>query len=150
DRKGSKLFEQITQLEVYYPFRCEKEILVNNISEITACIPPHSVIIELGSGNSRKMRLLLDHLPQLAGYIPVDISKEYLADIEKQLSADYPDLFVKAVCADYTRPFQLPATERDFKYYIIFYPGSTIGNFEPDEARSFLKQMSRFLVTGGG
>src|SRR5699024_3426314 len=85
-----------------------------------------------------------------AGYIPVDISKEYLADIEKQLSADYPDLFVKAVCADYTRPFQLPATERDFKYYIIFYPGSTIGNFEPDEARSFLKQMSRFLVTGGG
>ncbi len=150
DERGSKLFEQITRLEVYYPARCEKQILRENIGEIAACIESDSVIIELGSGSSNKTRLLLDHLPRLAGYIPVDISKKYLADVEKQLNVEFPDLFVKAVCADYTQPFQLPPIERDFKYYVIFYPGSTIGNFDPDEARRFLKQISRFLVPGGG
>lgn len=150
DKRGSELFEKITRLEEYYPTRTEKKILRHNIEEIAECIGEHSVVIELGSGSSQKTRLLLNHIPNLSAYIPVDISDEYLQKVVQELRKEYPGLLIKPVCADYTQPFDLPEIERPFEYYVVFYPGSTIGNFRPEEARRFLKTIADFLVTGGG
>lgn len=150
DKRGSELFEQITRLDEYYLTRTEKKILRNNIDEIAGCIGENSVVIELGSGSSQKTRMLLDHLPDLSAYVPVDISEKYLGTVVRQLRKEYPGLLIKPVCADYTKAFDLPEIDRPFEYYVVFYPGSTIGNFRPEEARRFLKSIARFLVTGGG
>lgn len=150
DEKGSRLFEQITEVQEYYPTRTEREIMEQNISEIADVIGPESVIVEPGSGSSKKVRLLLDHLPEVSAYVPVEISQEYLAEVVRELRREYPDLLVKPVCADYTRSFKLPEINKPFDYYVVFYPGSTIGNFQPDEARTFLKMLSKFMVPGGG
>lgn len=150
DERGSLLFEQITHLEEYYLTRAERQIMQHNISEITDVIGKNSVIIEPGSGNSAKMRLLLDNLPELKAYIPVDISREYLGEIVEELRRDYPHLLIKPVCADYTKPFSLPKIEKPFDYYVVYYPGSTIGNFQPEEAQNFLEMLSKFMIPGGG
>ncbi|HYW35535.1 MAG TPA: L-histidine N(alpha)-methyltransferase [Balneolaceae bacterium] len=150
DKRGSKLFEKITRLPEYYPTRTERKILRDHIDEIARTIGPSSVIIEPGSGSSKKTRLLLDHVPDVVAYIPVDISQEYLGKVVQRLRKAYPSLIIKPVCADYTRSFQLPEIDQPFDYYVIFYPGSTIGNFHPDEAREFLRMLSQFMVPGGG
>jgi dimethylhistidine N-methyltransferase len=150
DERGSLLFDQITHLEEYYLTRAEREIMQHHIGEITDIIGDNSVIIEPGSGSCEKMRLLLDHLPELKACIPVDISREYLGEAVQELRNDYPDLLVKPVCADYTQPFQLPDIDVSFDYYVVFYPGSTIGNFQPSEAKDFLGMLSEFMVPGGG
>src|SRR5699024_9943851 len=90
DERGSRLFEQITRVDEYYLTRTEKRILQKNIDAIAGCIGRQSVLIELGSGSSRKTRLLLDHLSSLAAYLPVDISAEYLEEAADALRADYP------------------------------------------------------------
>lgn len=150
DERGSELFEQITHLDEYYPTRTEKKILQQHIDEITACIGDNSVLVELGSGSSQKTRLLLDHMPKLSGYVPVDISEEYLQKVVANLRSEYPELSIKPVCADYTKPFETPDLDRPFEYYVIFYPGSTIGNFRPERAREFLGTIAGLLVPGGG
>lgn len=150
DERGSELFEQITQLDEYYPTRTEQKIMRRNIGEIARAIGPESVIIEPGSGSSKKVRLLLDHLPDISAYVPVEISQEYLGKVVQELRQEYPDLLIKPVCADYTKPFQLPDIDKPFEYYVVFYPGSTIGNFEPDKAQNFLKLLGDFMVPGGG
>lgn len=150
DKKGSELFEQITHADEYYPTRTEKKILQNNIDEIAELVGSKSVIIELGSGSSKKTRLLLDHIPDISAYVPVEISKEYLQHVVQNLRQEYPGLLIKPVCADYTRPFEIPAIEVPFEYYVVFYPGSTIGNFRPERARQFLNTIAGFMVPGGG
>jgi dimethylhistidine N-methyltransferase len=150
DERGSLLFEQITHLEEYYLTRAERQIMQRHIGEIADLIGENSVIIEPGSGSCNKMRLLLDHLPGLAACIPVDISREYLGEVVQELRRDYPHLLVKPVCADYTQPFSLPEIDRPFDYYVVYYPGSTIGNFQPCEAQEFLKMLAGFMVPGGG
>jgi dimethylhistidine N-methyltransferase len=150
DERGSLLFDQITHVEEYYLTRAEREIMRQHIDEITDVIGNNSVIIEPGSGSCNKMRMLLNHLPALKACIPVDISREYLGEVVQELRRDYPDLIVKPVCADYTKPFQLPKIDVPFDYYVVFYPGSTIGNFQPREAQDFLKMLSEFMVPGGG
>lgn len=150
DERGSQLFEEITRLDEYYPTRTEHQIMREHITEIAAEIGPESVIIEPGSGSSKKVRLLLDHLPDISAYIPVEISQEYLSHVVKELRKEYPDLLIKPVCADYTKPFQLPGIDKAFEYYVVFYPGSTIGNFQPGEAQRFLQMLSGFMVPGGG
>jgi dimethylhistidine N-methyltransferase len=150
DERGSLLFDQITHLEEYYLTRAEREIMQHHIGEITGVIGNNSVLIEPGSGSCEKMRLLLDHLPELKACIPVDISREYLGEAVQELRRDYPSLLVKPVCADYTKPFQLPDIDISFDYYVVFYPGSTIGNFQPFEAKEFLGMLSEFMVPGGG
>lgn len=150
DERGSELFEEITKLEEYYPTRTETRILEENIEEIAGAVGEDSAIVELGSGNSTKTRLLLDHLEDISAYIPVDISEEYLMKTVRSLKEEYPELTIKPVCADYTKPFQIPPLEKSFEYYVIFYPGSTIGNFRPERAQKFLKTISRLLVPGGG
>lgn len=150
DERGSELFEKITGLDEYYPTRTEKKILKKNIDAITDRIGSDSVLVELGSGSSTKTRLLLDHLPDLAAYVPVDISQDYLLETVRSLKQEYPDLIIKPVCADYTKPFGIPDIGRPFDYYVLFYPGSTIGNFRPERAQQFLETISRLLVPGGG
>lgn len=150
DERGSELFEQITSLEEYYPTRTEKKILENHINEIAERVGSESVIIELGSGSSQKTRLLLDHLPDLSAYVPVDISEKYLQKVANDLREEYPNLPIVPVCADYTQPFDIPNIDRPFEYYVVFYPGSTIGNFQPHQAQKFLQSIARFLIPGGG
>ena len=150
DERGSELFEEITRLDEYYPTRTETRILEDHIEEIAEVVGEQSVIVELGSGNSTKTRLLLDHMSDISAYVPVEISEEYLMKTVRSLKDEYPDLSIKPVCADYTKPFRIPPIAKTFEYYVIFYPGSTIGNFRPERAQQFLKTISRLLVPGGG
>ena len=150
DERGSRLFEKITRLEEYYPTRTEISILQEHINSIAKCIGERAVLIELGSGSSRKTRLLLDKLPEMSAYIPVDISKEYLQQVAEQLQEDYPKLLIHPVCADYTTGFELPEIERDYNRQVMFFPGSTIGNFKPARARRFINHLGSLLAEGDG
>ncbi len=150
DERGSELFEEITRLEEYYPTRTEARILQEHIGEIARAVGEQSILVELGSGNSIKTRLLLDHMPDITAYVPVDISEEYLLKTVRSLKNEYPKLTIKPVCADYTKPFQIPPIAKPFEYYVIFYPGSTIGNFRPEKAQQFLDIISKLLAPGGG
>ena len=150
DEKGSQLFDEICELDEYYPTRTEIKILDDNIEEITSELGNESILVELGSGSSIKIRLLLDHLPTLSAYVPVDISKEHLIKSADCLKADYPGLKVYPLVADYTKEFQLPEIKDSFNGIDAFYPGSTIGNFTPEEARSFLKRISTACGVNSG
>jgi L-histidine N-alpha-methyltransferase len=149
DARGSELFERICELEEYYPTRCEAEILRNQAAEMAALFGPRCVLIEYGSGSSRKTRLLLDRLNEPAAYVPVDISAEHLLHSARALAIRYPGLAIRPVAADFTRSFSLPplpsATRR-----VVFFSGSTVGNFHPSEAVGLLTHIARLVGTGGG
>ena len=149
DARGSALFEAICRLPEYYPTRTEVAILEENAAEIAAQIGPHSRLIEFGSGASTKARILLEALDRPAAYVPVDISREHLRDAAISLAEDFPLLPVVAVCADYTRAFPLPPLPGPIGKRVGFFPGSTIGNFEPDAAVDFLTNYARILGPGG-
>ena len=150
DKRGSILFDEITRLAEYYPTRTEMQILENNIVEIGALLGEGTVLIELGSGSSRKIRLLLDNIPGLAAYVPIDISKEHLLTSSANLSNDYPDLEILPLVADYTQEFNLPEINKPYDHISAFYPGSTIGNFKPEDAKSFLHRISDIIGRNGG
>jgi dimethylhistidine N-methyltransferase len=149
DTRGSALFEAICRLPEYYPTRTEIAILQENAGEIAKRIGPHGRLIEFGSGASTKARILLQALDRPAAYVPVDISREHLRDAAASLAEDFPWLPVVAVCADYTRPFPLPPLPGPDGKRVGFFPGSTIGNFEPDAAVDFLTNYARILGPGG-
>ena len=149
DERGSELFEQICNLEEYYPTDAELEILEKYTEEISKAIGPNSLIIEFGSGSSRKTRLLLEELNNIEGYVPVDISKDFLHEEAEKLHEEFPDLEIKPVAADYTKPFELNMSAHAEKR-VIFFPGSTIGNFTPDQAKEFLFQSADLLNQSGG
>jgi uncharacterized SAM-dependent methyltransferase len=135
DARGSMLFEQICDLPEYYLTRTELGILEEHAAAMAERIGPAARLIEFGSGSSRKVRVLLEALKDPAAYIPVDISREYLRLAAESLAADFPRLDVAAVCADYREEFALPDTPRSRDgRAVVFFPGSTIGNFEPGEA----------------
>ncbi|GAA5521940.1 L-histidine N(alpha)-methyltransferase [Aliifodinibius salicampi] len=142
DEMGSRLFDQITRLEEYYLTRKEKEILQNNIDEIVDNIGTRAMLVELGSGSSQKTRLLLDQLDNLSAYVPVDISEKYLLKAVNELRLDYPRVTIIPVFADYTNTFRLPDLSGSYENQVIFFPGSTIGNFSPDETQQFLQTMA--------
>ncbi len=148
DERGSRLFDMICQLEEYYPTRTETKILSENIDEIISYIGDKCVLVELGSGSSVKIKLLLDHLKNLAAYFPVDISAEHLIKSTKLLQDEYSDLNVYPLAADYTRWFSLPEINEDYNSIDAFYPGSTIGNFTPKEAREFLGRIADICGKG--
>ena len=150
DKRGSLLFDEITRLDEYYPTRTEMQILENNIVEIGALLGEGTVLIELGSGSSRKIRLLLDNIPGLAAYIPIDISKEHLITSAANLADDYPDLEISPLVTDYTQEFNLPEIYKPYDHISAFYPGSTIGNFKPEDAKSFLYRISKLIGRNGG
>ena len=150
DETGSSLFDQICELKEYYPTRTEMKILRDNIEEITAQIGSEALLVEYGSGSSLKTRILLQHLDRLAGYVPIDISKEHLFQSAEDLSADFPHIPIHPLHADYSTPVELPVDRSDYKRTVFFFPGSTIGNFDPDEALAFLKRVSAAAGRGGG
>lgn len=149
DERGSELFEQICRLPEYYPTRTEIAILEENADEIAAQMGANARIIEFGSGASHKSRILLQALDRPAAYVPVDISREHLREAAASLAEDFPEVPVIAVCADYTRPFTLPALAGPAGKRVGFFPGSTIGNFKPDEAARFLANCAHILGHGG-
>jgi L-histidine Nalpha-methyltransferase len=149
DARGSELFDWICDLEEYYPTRCEAEVLRRHAAEMAAIFGPRCVLIEYGSGSSRKTRLLLDQLRDAAAYVPVDISAEHLLQSAQSLAIRYPGLPIRPVAADFTRSFALPplpAADRR----VVFFSGSTIGNFQPSEAVGLLVHIARLVGHGGG
>jgi dimethylhistidine N-methyltransferase len=147
DEAGSRLFEQITELPEYYPTRTELAILTAHASEIARLLPEHTAFIEFGSGSFRKARILLDAAPTITAYVPVDISSQMLAEEAAELRRDYPRLAVLPVIADFTQPFRLPHVVARLPH-AGFFPGSTIGNFEPHDASAFLGHAGRMLGAG--
>jgi dimethylhistidine N-methyltransferase len=149
DARGSALFEAICRLPEYYLTRTEIMILEDNSADIAAHMGRNCRLIEFGSGASQKVRILLQALDQPAAYVPVDISRNHLRDAATGVAEDFPSVPVIAVCADYTRPFSLPPLPGMGGKQVGFFPGSTIGNFEPDAAVAFLDNYARVLGSGG-
>jgi dimethylhistidine N-methyltransferase len=141
DEAGSKLFDEICRQPEYYPTRTELDIMHRYIDDIVDLIGPRASIIEFGSGSSLKTRLLLRKLIEPAAYIPVDISREHLEKTTGALSADFPDIEILPVCADFTQPFTLPTPEIPSVKNVIFFPGSTIGNFSTTDAIDLMRVM---------
>lgn len=150
DRRGSQLFEAICELPEYYLTRTETGILAQHAAEMAACIGEQALLLEPGSGSSRKTRLLLDALPDLAAYVPVDISRSHLLEAAHALQAAYPRLEVLPVCADFTQGFTVPPSGRSPSRVVVFFPGSTLGNFDAPEAIRLLELMRRAAGAGGG
>jgi L-histidine N-alpha-methyltransferase len=155
DERGSQLFERICELPEYYITRTETGILQRNAAQIAACIGANALLVELGSGASTKTRLLLDQLPDLAAYVPVDISRTHLMAAAQRIATSYPGLEVLPACADFTKAFALPKPMRTPSRVVVFFPGSTIGNFDPPAAIELMRVMRRITTrpgatTGGG
>ena len=141
DERGSQLFDTITTLPEYYPTETELGIMRANINEIAELIGPQASLIEYGSGSSLKTRVLLEHLIDQAVYVPVDISEEHLLESARQIRAEFPDLEVLPVVADFTQRFDLPNPTVMPLRNIVYFPGSTIGNFTHDAACELLEVM---------
>lgn len=148
DAEGAELFERICELPEYYLTRAELEILRARSGEIAALAGPHAALIEYGSGAGTKIRLLLDALESPAAYVPIDISREQLARVSGDLAAEYPQVAVRPLNADYTMPLTLPVFHEGPRR-LAFFPGSTIGNFHPMEASIFLSRVRRAVGRNG-
>ncbi len=148
DARGSQLFDRICALPEYYPTRTELGILRQRADEIARHIGPGADIVEFGAGSLVKVRLLLAALRAPRRYLPIDISGEHLGGAARALRADHPGLTVQPVVADYTRALALPAPLPGARR-VGFFPGSTLGNFEPADALAFLRQAARLLAGGG-
>ena len=150
DQRGSKLFEEICELDEYYPTRTEISILERNSGEIARLLGDEAVLIEYGSGNSSKVRILLDAVAGHWVYVAVDISKDHLIRSAAELAKAYPKLGVIAICADYSKPFSLPDDATlSGKARTAFFPGSTIGNLDPADAVAFLTNTAATVGPGG-
>jgi L-histidine Nalpha-methyltransferase len=145
DEEGSRLFEEITRLPEYYLTRTEVGVLTDHAAEINRRVG--DTIIELGSGSSAKVRILLDQRQQPVTYVAVDISPDQLRASSEALAGDYPRVSVVALCADYTKPFKLPALPGA---RTVFFPGSNLGNQTPEESRQFFKSVVAMLSRGDG
>ena len=121
DDEGSRLFDEITELEEYYPTRTETGIMQRCIAEISLSLGENILLVEYGSGSSSKTRLLLDNLPNMAGYVPVDISGDYLCRVAANLQQDYPHIPVQPVAADFTGPFSIPSIGTKSARRIIYH-----------------------------
>jgi len=149
DAAGSDLFDQICGLAEYYPTRTELELLRRYAGEIAEILGANVELIEFGAGALTKIRVLLEALNKPRAYVPVDISGDYLSRVCAVLDREYPTLALHPVVADFTRPFALPGDLLTTSRRVAFFPGSTIGNFSPEEAATFLKTVSGLLRGGG-
>ena len=147
DAEGSRLFEQICALPEYYPTRTEFSLLRAHAQEIAALAGPDAEIMEFGAGAGEKIRTLLDALDHPRAYIPVDISESYLTGVTARLRTDYPWLAIHPLMADFASELSWPVTTGLRR--VGFFPGSTIGNFAPQEARKFLSNTAKLLKGGG-
>jgi dimethylhistidine N-methyltransferase len=149
DARGSALFDAICELPEYYVTRTETEILRRIAPEIAELAGPNCALVEFGSGSSVKSRLLLDAMPALAVYAPIDISRIHLDATAARLRSDYPGLAISPICADYMTLESLPDLGSAVDRRLGFFPGSTIGNLEPPEARTFLRRARALLGDNG-
>jgi dimethylhistidine N-methyltransferase len=147
DEQGSRLFDAICELPEYYLTRAEMEILESCAGEMARLAGPDATLIELGSGASRKIRLLLEAM-RPRHYLGIDISREFLRQSVERLACDYSWLEVHAACADFMQDFDLPDVAHT-GCKLAFFPGSTIGNFEPHEALAFLQRVRRLIQPDG-
>jgi dimethylhistidine N-methyltransferase len=147
DLAGSALFDRITGLPEYYPTRCELGILRDHAPAIASLFPPGCALIEFGAGSSRKARILLGAAATVEVYVPVDISEDFLRQDAAQLRRDFLHLAVHPLVTDFTQKFELPPGLAQLRR-VGFFPGSTIGNFEPHEAVRFLRHAGDMLGTG--
>ncbi|MFP4182046.1 MAG: L-histidine N(alpha)-methyltransferase [Thiohalospira sp.] len=148
DERGSRLFDAICEQPEYYPTRTEMAILETIRAEVAELAGRDTLLVEMGAGAARKVRLLLDAL-EPAGYLGADISWDFLRECTERLAADYPWLDVRAACVDYSRDFDLPL-DPDGPRPLAFFPGSSIGNFHPEEARAVLARLAAALGTEAG
>jgi L-histidine Nalpha-methyltransferase len=149
DERGSELFDEICGLPEYYPTRTELEIMRRHLGEMAALIGPGASVIEFGAGSNVKVRLLLDGLIEPAAYVAVDISPDYLVRQAEELARDYPDVHIQPVFADFTQPFELPRHPVEPRRNLVFFPGSTIGNFTRARAGELLEVMCAEAKSGG-
>jgi dimethylhistidine N-methyltransferase len=150
DERGSDLFQEICELPEYYVTRTETEILRHYGAEMAESIGENAELVGFGTGAGVKTRMLLDHLQNLIAYVPVDISKQRLTESAEALSREMPELEILPVCADYLQPLELPTPSRKPAHIAVYFPGSTIGNMQPEEARHFLQRVARLCGTSGG
>jgi dimethylhistidine N-methyltransferase len=141
DAEGSRLFDRICELEEYYPTRTEVGILQDRMAEISNAVGEDVLVIELGSGSSTKTHELLRALDSPAGYVPVDISRDHLTDAAERIASEFPSLPVWPVCADFNVEIDLPEHGVEERQRLIFFPGSTIGNFDESARRGLLRRM---------
>ena len=154
DKRGAELFVKITQQPEYYPTRTELKILADHGAEIATYLAD-GVLVEYGSGSSKKIGTLLDAVTKaqrsLPAYVGLDISQQHLVESCDALANQYPGLATVAICADYTQPLSLPdISALQGKSKTAFFPGSTIGNLQPDEAVAFLDNVAQLVGSGGG
>ena len=151
DKRGSEIFEKICLLEEYYPTRTETEILKTYSSDIANMIEAEVLIIEPGSGAGDKIRYLLPHLIKPRAYVPIEIAKDILLRMTEEFHEEFPRLRVIPVCADFNEDVELPLTVKvDLGKKVVFFPGSTIGNFSRPDAIHFLKKIGKLVGSGGG
>ena len=149
DNRGAQLFTEICTTPEYYPTRTEIKILNQNAEDIASQIGDNIALIEYGSGALEKIKILLNFLKEPVGLIPVDISEDQLFVSAKNLENLYPNLEILPVAADFTKPIPIPGFSQPPKKYVAFFPGSTIGNFEPDLAIQFLQGVTKTIGLDG-
>ena len=148
DAEGARLFEEITRLEEYYPTRAETEILRTRAAEVARIVGPLARMVEFGSGSGEKTWLVLDELQSPSAYVPVDIARDQLVEFAARVRRRLPGLEVLPVVTDYTRLAELPWPETDAGATLAFFPGSTVGNLDPEDARTFLARVAASLGSG--
>jgi dimethylhistidine N-methyltransferase len=149
DDEGSRLFDRICQLDEYYPTRTEMMLLEAHAAELAASVGPEAMLIELGSGSSDKTRVLLRQLTSPHSYVPVDIARAPLRFAAARVSRAFPALRVRPVCADFMGEFDLPRTPTPPRRRVVFFPGSTIGNFNPDDRARLYQRVFSLCGEGG-
>ena len=145
DERGSKLFNKITNLKEYYPTKKELEILSTYKSEIGNKLPKDSTIVEFGSGSNKKINQFIKSLNLPNEYVPIDISKKYLFNNASTVARRFSNLKVTAICADFSQTKQLRNYINKKKNIVSFFPGSTIGNYLPKDAKKLLKKFSKII-----
>jgi dimethylhistidine N-methyltransferase len=150
DKRGSALFDQICGLDEYYLTRTEQSIMDRYAEEMGVQIGEGAMLVEYGSGSSIKTRILLDHLIAPVAYVPVDISHRHLHLVARQLRLDYPQIEILPVTADFTTDFSLPKSSEPSTHAAVYFPGSTIGNFESGQAEKLLRSIAKLCGQGGG
>lgn len=145
DARGSRIFDRICEVKDYYPTRTETRIKRRYADEIADAIGARALVVEPGSGNGDKAIRLLETLDELVAYVPLEISKEHMMDAAERINGRFPDVEVLPVCADFTGEYRLPEPSDDFNNVLIYFPGSTIGNFAPEARQALLRSFAEHL-----